>query len=264
MTNTKKIIFSFFLMVPLFVFADFTTADWQYSRPITVPTRGESGYVRLKLDRAVATGSAGFKDIRVMQGEKEVPYQFSVETAEVRTQYLSSQVINTVTDSSGRLQFVLDLGQEGTLHSKIHIETASPNYKRQVSVFAASTLLPHGASGWNLLTDKGYIFKFTDQQTKFSTNSGEVSYPQNSSRYIRVVIENGLEGALSLLRGSVYRYEISSAKEETETLSADVVQKQDSQTTEVIVDLDASGIPTHRMTVLSWKRHRAVSHPVLP
>lgn len=248
--NLKRIIvLSIFLIVPLFAVADFSTTKWQYERPITVPSLGEAGYVRVKLDRAVSAGSNAFKDIRVMQGEREVPYQFSVETAEVREQYLSSQVIDTVVDSAGRLQFILDLRQSGTLHSRIHLETTSPNYKRQVSVFAGDTLLPHGSSGWNLLTDKGYIFKFTDPQTKFSTDSGEVSYPQNSSRYLRVVIENGPEGALSLLRGSVYRYEISSAKEETETLPADILQKKDDQTTEAIVDLGASGIPTHRVTL---------------
>lgn len=248
-TFRKKFTLVLFLAVPLFAVADFTAEQWQYERPIILPTLGEVGYVRLKLDRTVASGSADFKDIRIIQNEREVPYQFSVETADVREQYLSSGVVNTVVDSTGRLQFVLDLGQEGTLHSRIHIETDSPNYKRQVSVFAGSALFPHSSGEWNLLTDKGYIFKFTDPQTRFSTDRGEVSYPQNSSRYIRVVVGSGPEGALTLLRGSVYRYEISSAKEEIETLSADVLQKSESQTTEVIIDLGASGIPSHRITL---------------
>lgn len=248
-TLTKKFTLVMFLVIPFVTFADFTAEKWQYERPIIIPALSETGYVRLKLDRAVAAGSAGFRDIRVMQNEKEVPYQFSVETTDVREQYLSSRVVDTVVDSTGRLQFVLDLGQAGTLHSRIYIETDSPNYKRQVSVFAGSALFPHSSGEWNLLTDKGYIFKFTDPQTRFSTNRGEVSYPYNSSRYIRVVIENGPEGALSLLRGSVYRYEISSAQEETETLSADIVQKPENQTTEAIIDLGASGIPSHRITL---------------
>ncbi len=235
-----------FIVIPLFAAADFTASKWQYERPIVLPSQSEQGYVRMKLDRAVAAGSFGFKDVRVIEGEsREVPYQFSVETAEVRAQYLASEVLDTVVDSSGRLEFILDLGQSGILHSKLHIETASLNYKRQVSVFAAPELLPHSSSSWNLLTDKGYIFKFTDPVTKFSTDSGEVAYPQNSSRYIRVVIENGPEGALSLQRGSVYRYEISSAKEETETLPADILERKNEQTTEVVVDMGAAGIPTH-------------------
>lgn len=239
-----------FIVTPLFAAADFTASVWQYERPIALPSSSEQGYVRLKLDRAVAAGSSGFKDVRVIEGEsREVPYQFSVETAEVRAQYLASEVLDTVVDSLGRLEFILDLGQNGTLHSRLHIETGSPNYKRQVSVFAAPTLLPHSSPEWNLLTDKGYIFKFTDPVTKFSTDSGEVAYPQNSSRYLRVVIENGPEGALSLQRGSVYRYEISSAKEETETLPADVLERKNEQTTEVVVDMGASGIPTHNITL---------------
>lgn len=240
---------SLFAVVPLFAAADFTASDWQYERSLTMPALQEPGFVRVKLDGAVASGSRGFKDIRVMQGEREVPYQFSVETAEVRAQYIASQVLDTVVDSAGRLQFILDLGQNGTLHSKLHIETGSPNYKRQVSVYASSSLLPHNSSGWDLLTDKGYIFKFTDPQTRFSTDLGGVAYPQSSSRYLRVVVESGPEGALSLASGSVYRYEISSAKEETETVPADVLQDKESQTTDSIADLGVSGIPTHRITL---------------
>ncbi|KKW10730.1 MAG: hypothetical protein UY50_C0027G0024 [Parcubacteria group bacterium GW2011_GWA2_49_9] len=172
-----------------------------------------------------------------------------METAEVRSQYTASQVLDASVDGIGRLQFILDLGQSGALHNKLHIDTGSLNYKRQVSVYAAPSLLSHGSSGWSLLTDKGYIFKFTDPQTTFSTDSGEVAYPQSSSRYLRVVVESGPEGALSLVSGSVYRYEISSAKEETETLPADVLQEKETQTTEVIVDLGAGNIPTHRLTL---------------
>lgn len=245
----RTLILALFLVVPILAAADFTASAWRYERPVTLPTLGGAGYVRLTLDKTVAAGSQGFKDIRVMQGNREVPYQFSVETAEVRSQYTASQVLDASVDGVGRLQFILDLGQSGALHNKLHIETNSPNYKRQVSVYAAPSLLPHGSSGWSLLTDKGYIFKFTDPQTRFSTDSGEVSYPQSSSRYLRVVVESGPEGALSLVSGSVYRYEISSAKEETETLPADVLQKKDQQTTEVIVDLGAGNIPTHRLTL---------------
>ena len=245
----RKLLLTLFLAVPFFAAADFTSSNWQYERSLTMPALQSSGYVRVKLDGTVASGSQGFKDIRVMQGEREVPYQFSVETAEVRAQYIDSQVLDTVVDSAGRLQFILDLGQNGTLHSKLHIETGSLNYKRQVSVYASPSLLPQGSSGWDLLTDKGYIFKFTDPVTKFSTDSGEVAYPQNSSRYLRVVVESGPEGALSLASGSVYRYEISSAKEETETVSADVLQNKETQTTDIIADLGAPGIPTHQVTL---------------
>lgn len=243
----RLFLFTLFLAVPLFVVADFTVEKWQYERQITLPSLNANEYVRLKLDRAVAAGSAGFKDIRVIEDGREAPYQFSIETAEVRAQYLPSQVIDMVTDSSGRLQFILDLGQSGALHSKLHIETESKDYKRQVSIFAASALLPHSSSVWNMLTDKGYIFKFTDPRTEFTTNSGEVAYPQSSARYLRVVIESGHEGALSLRRGSVYRYEISSAKEETETVPADVLQKQEDQTTEIVIDLGSAGIPTNKI-----------------
>ena len=130
---------SLFIIAPLLAAADFSEANWKYERPINVP-EGTTGFVPVKLDRAVSAGSAGLRDIRIMQGKREVPYQLSVETAEVRAQYISSQVIGAGVDSQGRLQFVLDLGQSGTLHSRLHLETGSENHKRQGSGYAASSL----------------------------------------------------------------------------------------------------------------------------
>ena len=89
----------------------------------------------------------------------------------------------------------------------------------------------------------------TDVGTGFSTDLGEVSYPESSARYLRVVVEAGVEGPLSLRSASIYRYEISSAKEETESLPADIMQRTDDQTTEVVVDLGRGGIPTHRIAL---------------
>ncbi len=252
----KKSIKQFFLLglfiaAPLFAAADFVPSKWQHQRPVTIPSFNEVGYVRLKLDRAVAVGNNGYKDIRVLSGGREVPYQFSVGTSVASEEYIPSKIIDKVVDNAGRLQFVFDLGQNGTLHSKLFIQTgsASPNYQRQVSVYASSSLLPHNSPGWNLLTDKGYIFNFTDRKTVFSTGSSEVSYPQNSSRYLRVVVENGPEGPISLAFGEVYQYVVSPAQEETETLPADVLQKKEEQVTEVITDLGSSGIPSHGLTL---------------
>ena len=60
-----------FVVLPLLAAADFSIEKWQYERPVILPVKDEVGYVRLKLDRLIAGGSAGWKDIRVIKEGKE-------------------------------------------------------------------------------------------------------------------------------------------------------------------------------------------------
>lgn len=246
--NIKRTIFLLSILVfPLsVVLADFSQADWATSRPLALPSLSAPEYIRVPLDSKVAGNSNGYRDLRVIKepSEVEVPYQLVVEDASVTSEYVPARTLDTVSDGFGRLMFILDLGKTGVLHSRLNIETFSENYRRQVSVYASSALLPHGDSGWNMLTDTGYIFKFSDRTAGFATAKGEVAYPESSAQYLRVVVEGGMEGALSLTSANVYRYNVSVGKKVTQDVGAEVNEYTADQTTEVIADLGVSGIPT--------------------
>ncbi len=247
----KKNIFLFFLFTIPFFFAraDFVPSLWAYARDIVLPEFSAAEYVRVPLDREVASGGNVFRDIRVISesSKEEVPYQLVVEDASVVSAYAPSRTLDAVTDSAGRLMFILDLGQSGILHSRLNIESDSKNYRRQVSVYATSEILPHESASWKLLTERGYIFKFSDDTARFSVSEGVVSYPESSARYLRVVIESGVEGALRLSSAGVYRYAVESGTDTEEEVSADVREIPAEQATEVVADLGASGIPTNEI-----------------
>lgn len=233
------------LFIPAaFAHADFAKESWAKVRDIALPAMSSAEYVRVPLDATTASGGNAFRDIRILSGGREVPYQLVTEDAAVIAAYAPSRTLDVVTDPAGRLMFILDLGAEGTLHSRLHIETASKNYRRQVSVYAASSLVSHESSSWNLLTDRGYIYKFTDERARAVAAGGDIDYPESSTRYIRVVVEGGPEGALTFGSAGVYRYAVASAKEVTKTIAAEVNSLPEEQATEVIADLGAGGIPT--------------------
>jgi hypothetical protein len=249
----KKILIAVCLFIPAaFAHADFAKESWAKVRDITLPAISSAEYVRVPLDAAAASGGNAFRDIRVLSGGTEVPYQLVTEDAAVISAYAPSRTLDVVTDRAGRLMFILDLGGEGTLHSRLHVELSSKNYRRQVSVYTASALVPHDSSSWNLLTDKGYIYKFTDERAGAVAAGGDIDYPESSARYLRVVVEGGPEGALTFGSAGVYRYAVESAKEVTETVAAEVNSLPKEQATEVIADLGAAGIPT-RGILLSVK-----------
>lgn len=233
---------------PVPLLADFSLENWQIVREISSTAVSTPTYVRVKLDNKVAASGRDFRDVRILENDsREVPYQLVVEDETFRNSYLEATVLDRVTDSTGRLMFIIDLTRGGLLHSRLNVVANSPNYRRQVSVYAANALLPHNALGWNLLTDKGYIFKFTDPVTKFTTAQGYVDYPESSARYLRVVVESGPEGVLNFGRAEVQSYEVSSAKLEETAVTAIISQKSETQTTLLVADLGASGIPTRKL-----------------
>ncbi len=242
--------------------ADFSKTDWMYSRDILTPfsSNQASGYVRLELDNTIAGAGKNFKDVRVIGSEgREVPYQLVVEEASSRSAFYPAQIVNRSVDASGRLQFVIDLGKSGLLHNRIEIVSPSNNYKRQVSVYSSDVLAAPTASSWNLLTDDGYIFKFYDDKTRFSTAEGIVDYPQSATRYVLVVVENGPEGTLLFGQANVFTHEVSVAKESKTPFNAEIIQNSKEQTTELVVDLKAAGIPTREVTLISEGKEKAVN-----
>jgi hypothetical protein len=100
------------------------------------------------------------------------------------------------------------------------------------------------------LTDKGYIYNFTDTLANFSAGSGEVRYPQSTARYLRVTIGSGEGSAVSVSGAQVFRYDTRQAQEEGLTATLSVKDNPIEKSTELIADLGAP-VPTHSITLAS-------------
>ena len=219
-------------------------SDWQYVKSIQLPVIADAQYVKLALDSDVSA-VGDFSDIRIVGAGQETPYQLLSQDFAPQSPF-SSRVINNSSDVSGRTSFVLDSGSSGTIHNHVLIDTLSANYRRQVSVYASDNLL-EGDSSWKLLTNKGYIYKFTDERAALTVIGNAVAYPQNSSRYIKVVISAGSEGAILVGSASVTKQEIQELL--SKSVSSTGTIGSDKNNTVLTFDLGSVGVFTNEITL---------------
>ena len=196
--------------------------------------------VKITLPTDISLEKADFSDIRVIDSQNgEVPYLLtrgmtsSSPTTDARVLDVSAQV-------DGVTRFVADAGQSGVVHTGITIVTPTSNFRRQVSIYAADSLLSLNDSGWSLINSTGYIFAFTDPYTSYASTRTSVSFPANTSRYFKVVIGGGAEGSISVngatLASEISVEERSYVEERTATVYNDAAKKA----TEVTIDLGST------------------------
>jgi len=254
MTKTK-VIKTFFLTTLItlgFVaHADFTASDWKQLRAITPPPNLVVGaYIQVPIDRETNQASrSALADLRVISGSgTEVPYQLVVESEATRSAYVES-ALRDLSSAAGETMFILDLGTNRSVHDHLVINTGSKNFKRPVHVYAADENLNHGDAKWRLLSAGNYIYNFYDQAIGFNAGRGDVFYPENTSRYLRVVIGRGEGGEVSVGSVRVLRTLSKAAKLNQAEETAVVLENTKEQTTEIVVDLGAEGVPTRSATL---------------
>ncbi|MDO8482578.1 MAG: DUF3999 family protein [bacterium] len=246
---TKKALtvacFSGVLFFAAVAFADFKVSDWQFKKAVRIPVVTEARYVQVAVDKEIYAKSTNQSDVRIIDATgTEVPYQFVVKNSSGNEQYHSSRLLDLST-SAGQSSFTLDLVGKGNIHDRITISTYSTNFRRQVLVYASDT-----NGGWRLLTDKGYIYNFTDKQANFSAGSGEVRYPQSTARYLRVTIGSGEGSAVSVSGAQVFRYDTRQAQEDGLSATLNVKDNPTEKSSELTADLGAP-VPTHSITLAS-------------
>ena len=227
--------------------ADFTPATWKYEKPIVLSEQLSSGeYTKIDLDQEVSFGAKrDLSDIRIVANNNtEVPYQSVILDESVRNEYVAS-TLRDLSTQDGSTMFIIDLHDAGRVHDHLTILSDSKNYKRSVSVASSDDALALSASDWRILTNTGYIYNFYDAKSGFNAGSGEVYYPKNTSRYLRVVIGAGEEEAVNVTGAHVYRLVEQKQREHLFTPSVVVSENEQYKTTEIVADLGGEGIPTH-------------------
>ncbi len=238
-----------FLLFASFASADFAPSEWTLMKSIEgLPRMSPGTYVKVDLDREVSFHAARtLGDLRVIADDgTETPYQLLVEDERVRSEYRPS-TLGDLSSQGERTMFIIDLGASGVLSDRLHITSDSRNYKRVVSVYASDERIPLEAAGWRLLSDKGYIYNFFDQRSGFDAGSGEVSYPETSARYLKVVVGGGEGERVTVRSAEVYRESRKERNESVVAAQAVVTENAERKTTEILVDLGSSGLPTHEI-----------------
>ncbi len=236
------------ILAPGFALAALTISDWRYVKAIQLPDISTPQYVKTTLDSDVYS-AGNLNDVRIINGQGiEVPYQLLAQEY-VRNSSYNSRTLNNSTDASGRTSFVVDLGTSGAIHNQVAIDNSSLNYRRQVSIYASDTFLSDSSSGWKLLLNNGYIYKFSDSRVNLIVEGNTVSYPQNSSRFIKVVISSGSEGAVAVRDAAVSKQESQELLSKVISARATIENDGKNSSTVLTFDLGSSGIFTNNITL---------------
>ncbi len=240
-----------FVVSPICVYADFDAEKWQFQKEINFNTgEAQSEYVTVNIDNETSFGAnTNLSDIRIITREgKEVPYQLVIENDSVRNEYVATQLYNLSAEED-HVSFILDLGESATIHDRLVIQTKTKNFKHKVAVYVADEQISATDKSWRLLTDQGYIYNFHDSTTGFDAGHGEVLYPENTARYIKVVIHKG-EGELIAVTGAnVFQMLEKTRKEHERVLPLKSVENPKYKTTELTLDLGGEGLATHRIVL---------------
>jgi hypothetical protein len=225
-------------------YAAFNPVDWQYSRIIN--TQSASNFVKASLPTDISWVSNkgnGFGDIRIIDGQgNEVPYLLSTDQ-EFSSPTISPKILSLSSLADGSTSFVADMNKAGLVYGTLEINTGNrtQNFRRQVSIYASDLLLPITDSRWSKVTSDGFIFKITDPNTGSVSGKSTVNFPVNTSRYLKVVIGSGSEGAIDVSSVNTYSDVQVLNKVESTLLSATVNNDVNKKTTDITIDLGSVG-----------------------
>ena len=229
--------------------AAFTPSAWQYIRPID--TAGNSGMIKVHIPENVSWNANGFSDLRIIDGQgNEVPYILSRNISSSGNES-DTRLLDMTQTQAGATQFIVDFGSSGIVHTGLHIVTSSPNFRRQVVVYSSDSLLPIDDSKWSLVTNEGFIFKFTDPYTGQVAGKDTITFPANAARYLKVFIGSnpGEGGAVAVNSVTAYRDVRISTASYSRTLTASVYKNPVKKTSELTIDLGASGLVTSSIAI---------------
>lgn len=228
--------------------ADFEKAKWAYSKEIRLEPFTGKRVASFSLDNDVFDNSAsGLADLRIVDsGGVEVPYKLTVESTTLSRQTFPVKITNLGSKTSEFTQLTLDMGKSGEVHNSLTLNTSSINFRRQVEVEASADGL-----SWFLIkkaSDGAYIY---DYSMDFKAQNTTVNYPDSTYRFLRVKIIDYGEEPLKITGAVIYRNVVQGSREVFYDPDVDRGENSDDRTTVYVLDLEASGIPSNKITFSS-------------
>lgn len=226
--------------------ADFNPRNWARYSPVEAPDGASGPYAQVVLDRDVYSGSElDLSDVRIVRDkDEEVAYKLLVDEGRTSDTEYSATMLNKSLVPGKYSSFVLDLGKPGVLSNRVEIQTSSANFMRKVEIDAGSD-----GVNWAVLRDDAYIFDFSRD---YRARSTAVTYPDSTYRYIRVKVWNYGEKPLAIDGALVYRRKTEPAREDLLHKGLGTVsQNSEEKSTDVELDVGASGLPVSRVVITS-------------
>jgi len=167
------------LLGALLLQADFQLSAWKYRRPLSID--GTAGLAVLNADRGTYIHSqAGLADLRIVNGQDEVPYVLEKMSGSNSREDVSSSVADQGATSSRGLELTVDVG-DGHRHNGIRLSTPRSNFRQRVGIATSDD-----GRRWTRVRDDGYIFDFSADDRQVSVLY--VGYPVSTRRFVRVMV----------------------------------------------------------------------------
>lgn len=222
--------------------ADFQPSSWKFRRPL--PAGAEAPLAVVNIDRGTYVHSQpGLADLRVVNGQTEVPYVLErLSGSHQHTEVSSTEPLNQGVTASGDLELTMDVGA-GQRHNGVRLATTRINFRQRVSVATSDD-----GRAWTRVRDDGYIFDFSQDEQHVSVL--EVGYPVSSRRYVRLTVY-GWNDPKAVERSwiTLDKTELP-VRDVMATLKADPQQEAKTQSTLYTWDLGLAGIPYDQLSVV--------------
>lgn len=244
--------------------ADFSESAWRYYRPVLLPNAlADISLVELVPELGVFHyASPGLADLRIIEvvSQSETQFKLLVERGEHRRTSISAKMLDLSYKAGETTSFVLDLEQEGLLHSEIEVRTTSKNFQRDVVVEGSLDGL-----NWRVLKTDGRIFDFTideaGEDQGFSARDTRINYPASTVRYLKVTIDEPGQDLIAIDGAQVFFAQQFAPKRTS--LPAEILSREEDterNQTSLVLDLGSSGFPANQLILTTEQEnfHRRV------
>ncbi len=242
-SSTRNILFAGLIL--LFscssALADFDSAGWKYEKELMPASGGSGDFGEVVFDGEVLSGSkSDLSDVRIMSGEREIPYVMDVEAPSFARETHSARILNKGVQA-GSTFLVLDLAAEGFIHNRVELSVTSTNFRREMQVEGSSDM-----ANWFTLAN-GSIYDYT---LEFKARDTSLSYTDSTYRYLRITISDKGEAPLGIVSATISRESYGAGKEVSyEVPIVERTEVKDRQANSILLDMGVKGLPTNRLVL---------------
>jgi hypothetical protein len=159
---------------------------WQYRAPIVAPAAADARLIAVVVPPSI-TGKTtdGWRDVRIVDDKGvETPYVLVARTGESNVVWRGVKLLEPSAVAGQFTQVVLDTGADPRVHNAVKLDIERDgDFLTWVELAVADD-----ARTWRVVRDRGPVYDLTGERMGATT---EVSYPESTSRYLRVRVLDG-------------------------------------------------------------------------